>query len=752
MKEVNHSDMSYHGVNQTPQLSSSESAAPCHNVPQEEENQINNIAESSLKHSTAESSSSSNLDKKRGEITSISEHKRNDSELIEKISDQADILIREIQKQLENDLYEAISRNDVDAIKVLLPKMKISSLKLNNFVMFAAKNNRPDAIRALLSDGRLLHENYIRNILERVSKITPFHADVVRALLSDGRKISSHKFRIILRDAAENGRVNVIQALFSDGREIDEDSLHSALRSAAEKDQVEVIRFLLSEGREIDRDFFGSSGGPVVYAAQNGCVAAIRFLLSDGREIDQEDLGGAVYFAAVHGHPNSIRELLSNGRRINQSILDSAWSDNLTLGLTPALRIAILFELINNGRVLGQDARNSAVLFAANQGHLELLEILLRQGPINQSVRDSARTQASGENRELIHSMLSAAQVVSDDPSRNNSMAVNRTHITLAELEVHPEKYLKTICEKGIPTSIFLTDHPNAVDLGGVKKQVISTLSKALSQRLHLIGEKLPFWEKEDEAELMAHMGKFFSLLHTENINRTDKLLTGEIVNPLFFDLVKLVAKKDIPEEQMLKEVARLLGPHIPDYSFCFDYILDPTPENEKKYAKINEEVYLGGLDRDPLKGSFDIINSFLRPAQGFTKGMTGIFKETLFSQDSKTLSLSIQGQTVSSELLLNALIIKDNGEVFLQKVDWLKEKIHSSDKEWQLHFLKAITGKTSMSVGIKINIKKSWREGYVFECHTCFNSIDFPNVEMEKEAFLSSLDHAIVIDGYNIA
>lgn len=736
---------------------------------------------------------------------------------IENISDQVLKVKQQGIKELDTILHEAVLYGDVEAIRKQLSTRTIDPDKLQGLIEEAIVNGHPEIIRSLLSDERVLTRGQLGDVVKIAAENDQVLA--IRELLSDGRTLTKSKMDIAVEYAADKGHVNAIRELLSNGRKLSENGLYTALKAAIENGHADAIQellsgerqleleerelinlvetaikhnqlaacqILLSDGRTLTEDQLGQAveaaaihgddndiailrfllsdrrvtegqlASALIYAAMGDSVEAIRELLSGGRTVTEEQMVKAVKWAVERGYVAAIQELLSSGRTISQTHLNELASLTLTRYFPSSdLRIAVLSELISKGGVFSESDRERAVLLAAREGNLEFLEMLLRQGAIRATVRDSALTQARQENREYIHAMLNAAQVVipsSSSTTRNeSSRQPNSTDVTLSELQENPQKYLSMICEKGIPDSVFLTDHPEAIDLGGIKKQLISSLSGALNPHLHLNGE-MPFWEQEDKGSLMTQMGKYFSLLYKENKTRTDKLLTGEMVNPLFFDLVKLVERADIPEEQMLKDVAQLLRPHVPDYVFCFDYILNPTPAHAKKYAQVNETIYLGVLDSDPLKGGREIIHSFLYPAQEFAKGMTEEFKKELLSQDSQTLSLSIQGQAVSSELLLNALVIKNDEAALLKKVDWLKEKIQSSNKEWQINFLKAVTGKTSLSAGMAIEVKNSWREGYAFECHTCFNSIDLPKKEMEKEAFFSALDFAIGVEGYNIA
>lgn len=423
---------------------------------------------------------------------------------------------------------------------------------------------------------------------------------------------------------------------------------------------------------------------------------------------------------------------------------------------------ASLCALASAGRKFSQHVQSEGILFAASGGQLTLLENLLNQGAIHSTVRDSAITQASGDQQEAIRAMLSMARVddsIGDNlddgfiPSSEDTMQIN-----LSDIKAHSGEYLSSICQKGLPHRIYLTDHPQVIDLGGVTKQFIGSLSEALIGRLSLTDEGLPRSDKDNFA-LMKQMGTYFSLLYEANKDRTDKLLTGSVFNPLFFALVKLTIANDAagdPEKQdcLLKEGAQLLKPHVPSYAFCFDCILNPSPENKAKYIQMNREFELD-LDEDPIKGSEAIIRSFLNPAQAFSEGLTPMLKKAISSTDPKTLSLSIQGEAVSSDSLIRALHVKSGTpctHLLETQLGYIKEKIRSSDQEWQKRFLKAATGKTSVSPEMKIELKNTWREGATFEFHTCFNSLDLPNCDMGKEDFLAALDIAIELETYNIA
>lgn len=529
--------------------------------------------------------------------------------------------------------------------------------------------------------------------------------------------------------------------------------LDNCFWNAIHSKDMDFLQFLLSQ-TELDERSFSRA---IWLAIDCENLDILRLLLSNGRTISQDDMGGCLMKVAGNLNVNMIRFLLSEGRTIDAEMAGRAFEQALEYSserLPIELKVATLSELMSNGATPRPNIRERGVLFAASQGQVELLRTLLQQGPIRATTRDSARTQATGDI-EQIHALLNEAQL--GELEFSDIFISNGMQVELGKIKDEWKDHLATICEKGMPNSIFFTDHPNAIDAGGLKKQFISTLSQAIGNHLHLNEEKLPSWEEEN-VDLMADVGKFFSLLYEQNKDRTDKILTGEILNPLFFDLVKLTQRGDLSEDQKIKETAKQLLSHLPQftYKFCLDYILDPTPENGEKYVKINKEMFLD-LSEDPMEGSRAIVRQFLLPAEGFAKGTTEEFKEILLSKDTEILSLSIQGEAVSSELLLKALRVEGDDSKFQQQVVWLKEKIESSDRDWQMSFLKAVTGRNTMPPGMEIKIKKSWRGDGSFEIHTCFNSLDLPSFATDKKTFLDNLDVVIgangakEAEGYNI-
>ena len=241
-------------------------------------------------------------------------------------------------------------------------------------------------------------------------------------------------------------------------------------------------------------------------------------------------------------------------------------------------------------------------------------------------------------------------------------------------------------------------------------------------------------------------LGFWYSLVFEKNKVRQDPFLTGALFCREFFELIRIVALED-SDENKIKKAAIVLREKFPLLS---DVILTLSAESKKEYA----ELMLLDLEESSLENAVLKIQEYLNAAKSFYEGCEGTFQKELKEGDLASVMISLQGEEISKENLLKALQIVANNssrnmKIFLKECKWIEEKIQNSTQEWMIQFVKAITGKATLSPHTKIVIKESWRN--VFEIHTCFNSLDLP-VILEKDTFLAALDAAISGNGYNIS
>lgn len=183
---------------------------------------------------------------------------------------------------------------------------------------------------------------------------------------------------------------------------------------------VNTIKSAFS-ARTIDQDEFDNL---VIAAAFHASLDVLRELFSSGRTISQPKLDIALKEVFSPRGSERFQELLLEGRMISKQCLDDLADEVLSespmgyrgLPISSDTRREMLFQLIKTGVNFSQNIREKAVLFAAKKGYVALLKALLNQGGIRKKVRDSATTQAPPKYQKRIHSMLSKAQVVVDNP------------------------------------------------------------------------------------------------------------------------------------------------------------------------------------------------------------------------------------------------------------------------------------------------------------------------------------------------
>ena len=93
-------------------------------------------------------------------------------------------------------------------------------------------------------------------------------------------------------------------------------------------------------------------------------------------------------------------------------------------------------------------------------------------------------------------------------------------------------------------------------------------------------------------------------------------------------------------------------------------------------------------------------------------------------------------------ESIVKCIKIKHSvSENVILKIQWLKDWIMDEDmttKEEIIDFLFAITSSKTMNPGMTIEVIEN--HGHFVKSHTCFNQIDIPSINENKESFLFKL------------
>ncbi|MCH9610321.1 MAG: hypothetical protein S4CHLAM81_03740 [Chlamydiales bacterium] len=548
--------------------------------------------------------------------------------------------------------------------------------------------------------------------------------EIVKFLLSDGPTLSQDCFSRVIESAASSGNVELLEYVYNLVRTVPCESHEGAVIAAVHRGHLDAINFLCAR-----QAISGSTCAKAVYTAlkeKRRRIAsqllrwqplipadllgqmvlgmcellfyqceAVEMLLADDRTISREDLERAVKKAIENHQSALVAFLLSEERTISSDCLNECVDRALSLGDR-----RILTTLIANGE-LSTSMRGRVALHAASGGYADLLEAVLRSGPIYESALASARTHASTDVRDI----LDSAPTLPNLGFRQSRPSASGFSVTLEDVEKQPLAHLERLAESGVPRRVELLNNPEAIDLGGITKQYLTTLSAALVAKgfIKLNSEGMPFAEQSHETHALLNMGRLYSHLEKRNSTRIDRFLVGELFCERFYRLIHLVANQ--AEKSRLVEVA---GEGTP-YAEASDYL---APQ--------------------------------LLAVRNFYEGL---FDETkLLFKAKENLREHFQGVACSKEALLEAILFDGIG----MRADWLGEMIADSSLEWRQQFLFALTGNRTLVAGLKLKVRMGWRS--VFELHTCFNSLDLPPIALSKEDFIEGVNAAISSADYNTA
>lgn len=356
--------------------------------------------------------------------------------------------------------------------------------------------------------------------------------------------------------------------------------------------------------------------------------------------------------------------------------------------------------------------------------------------------------------------------------------------LTFAKVQEDPMKYLKTINENGLPTLIRV-EGSDAIDAGGPYKEFIYTLASALQDKkmFSLSPKGIPTLEasKADGIKFYEDLAVFLSNLHKKNGPRSDKLLTGFLFDTCYFEVIRLIsllvqeAPLETLDSDLLLIFARVFFESDDSWESTLTILSGPKDSSEEAKAEFEQAVIaladaFGDVDEEGktkeeikrlkiaagLKDAKSRVLDSIRAAKILYEKASTDFKEAIKASDSaETLCESIQGKEPSAEDLIKMLTLKhiyeEGGErarFFETQVEWIKEKIRSSDKGWRKAFAKSVAGNAMTMRGKKIQIRGLTTDAMI-KFQTCFNYIDLtspsdPELRPTKEVFLQTLDDLI--------
>ena len=225
------------------------------------------------------------------------------------------------------------------------------------------------------------------------------------ALLDGGASLNSRD-RLGARPlshAARSGHRDMVELMLARGAPIDARNLAgaTALYFAAERGHTAVAQRLIERGADVN--LAGRSGiTPVAAAAYAGSDAIVEALLAHGADERAPDQTGKLplIYAAARGRLDIVKRLLARNIDINTRYPNELtllmWASGPDEKTPEAQAIEVVSYLLDAGAHIDDrdDRGRSALMIAAEGGHAEIVDLLLRRGA-DSSLKDKTGKRAA---------------------------------------------------------------------------------------------------------------------------------------------------------------------------------------------------------------------------------------------------------------------------------------------------------------------------------------------------------------------
>ena len=644
-------------------------------------------------------------------------------------------------------VVNSISKGHHTIAQFLLKKGRLSSHALGKALRYAVESGSLELVKDVMQNGYILPAD--RNFAFFIS-IKKGHEAIAKELFDGGHGLTSQTQGEALVTAVNHGKLACVKMLVEQGS-IQQEHKQQALQAASFSGSVEIIQSLLKKGTFSSQ----SLGFALRSASAHGFYLIAKELLKTTK-IPNLDIAQALFGAARIGHKETLEILAAyaDAHNLGSCLIFLASNHHLE-----ALQM-VLEKYDCEDKYI-----SDALLAACRAGNQDIVECILKNGEITESIRGWAITEAASFQHENI-----ALALLDDGPTTNHdrekARAYAREHhlnrlvqaldkpkklvkkpyfLVLDAVKQTPGLFLDTLISDGFPSSIELIDAPRVFDSGGVRKGFVTNLFTSLHSTLGLSSEHLPSISSEqpgfeDKSNIFKKLGKVCSQLLLENRNNPEPFLIGPFFPIPFYKILKVIGHELSPYRQRLT-LAEILKDKYPNYKVLADLILEPqNPENITAFCDI-----FSCAEHEAHTCAIEIIEAFLVPARNFYKGCSRELREMILFQPHRDVAVFFQGAPMTSESLANAIVFTDTppSPLLQSQRDWIREKIFLSDAVWARRFVRWATERENLPMEGTIRLQAT--SGNLM-AHTCFSIVDLPKALDNKPDLLAALDS--VLDG----
>lgn len=621
----------------------------------------------------------------------------------------------------------AAEKGDIRVIQFLIDSGKLAKQTVGRALVEVALRVHITVVEALLSAGGLDKADTDKAILDAIQQN---RMDLYHLMKHRGVKISYERLDLALISACNTGNHEVLADLCPLIRRKDHDlALSSMLIKVVKRRDVACLQILLDLDRPFNQDFFDMS---FEIACNEDYSEIVQLLIASGRDISLKAVTKGLGKAAANNRLELLRYLLDEKMPVMPIESLTLASEQATqYGHFEATRIIDDYIMVHYIR-----HRESSIRAAVRQGWQEILASLLVGGPLHFFMkRDMIMLAQNVEIRTLLE------QAPSLQPAEYERLMPGTIRCEIGQLRAHPKKFLQYASLIGLPNKVIFLDYPETQDLGGLVKQFVYELGRALIDHevFTRTDSGLLICNSEQQARFLFMLGKLYSQLYEKNALGVDDLLIGPILHPSFFRFVQ-IANAKMSNESIISATAQLLGEIHPEQEIFHQVISNPTLANKTAFRQLmlcqhGEEV----------KEAKQIIRSYVRAARAFYGGVSIDLRDDIEINPLRALS-AIQGISITRERVLEALRPHHETPELLARIEWLREKITLSDDVFLEKFVISITSKGTLGFNETIMIGTSIAPDK-FYFRTCFNTLEIPTGPMPKEVFFEALNVSLGLD-----